>query len=133
MSDKGNGYIFLIQKYNDFVEIDSKDAKFNETFADCRARKGHLTKAQYLDPDLREEKETMDDDDERKNNKSKDDDEDEQQQDDEIERHHDEQQRKDERQNEKLFLGNFYSPALEHIQTKLIFENNNILIYVLII
>jgi hypothetical protein len=31
---------------------------------------------------------------------------------------------------EKVFLGNSYSPALEHTQTKLIFENNNILIYV---
>ncbi len=59
MSDKGNGYIFLIQKSNtfvdDFVEIDSKDAKFNETFADCRARHGKLTTAHYIDPDLKEE------------------------------------------------------------------------------
>jgi hypothetical protein len=31
---------------------------------------------------------------------------------------------------EKLLQGNFYSPALEHIQKKLIFENNNILICV---
>ena len=39
ISDKGNGYIFLIQKSNplELVQVDSKDVKFNETFADCRA------------------------------------------------------------------------------------------------
>ncbi len=36
ISDKGNGYIFLINKSNNFVEIDSRDAKFNETFSDYR-------------------------------------------------------------------------------------------------
>jgi hypothetical protein len=40
ISDKGNGYIFLIKKSNNLVEIGSKDAKFNETFADVRDRKG---------------------------------------------------------------------------------------------
>jgi transposase InsO family protein len=31
ISDKGNGYIFLIRKSNELVEVDTKDAKFNET------------------------------------------------------------------------------------------------------
>jgi hypothetical protein len=57
MSDKGNGYIFLVQKSNMLVEIDSEDAKFNETFADYRGRQGKLTGAPYIDPDLKEEKE----------------------------------------------------------------------------
>jgi transposase InsO family protein len=57
ISDKGNGYIFLIQKSNELVQIDSKDAKFNETFSDYRGRQGKLTKAPYIDPDLREENE----------------------------------------------------------------------------
>ncbi len=52
ISDKGNGYIFLIRKSNELVEIDSKDAKFNETFSDCRARQGKLVNAQNIDPDL---------------------------------------------------------------------------------
>ncbi len=47
---------FLIRKSNELVEIDSKDAKFNETFADYRAQQGKLTKAPYIDPDLKEEK-----------------------------------------------------------------------------
>jgi hypothetical protein len=57
MSDKGNGYVFLIQKSNTFVAIDSKDAKYNETFADCRGRQSKLTMAHYIDPDLKEEQE----------------------------------------------------------------------------
>ncbi len=55
ISDKGNGYIFLIQKSNTFVEIDSKYAKFNETFSDCRAQQGKLITAHNIDPDLRNE------------------------------------------------------------------------------
>jgi hypothetical protein len=31
ISDKGNGYIFLVRKSNTFVEIDSKDANLNST------------------------------------------------------------------------------------------------------
>ena len=82
MSDKGNGYIFLIQKsktlVDDFVEIDSKDAKFNETFADCRARQGKLTTANYIEPDLKEEKDASNDDGECKHPNIKDDDDEEQ-------------------------------------------------------
>jgi hypothetical protein len=55
VSDKGNGYIFLIKKLNTFVEIDSKDAKFNETFSQIRARQGKLTTANDIEPDLRTE------------------------------------------------------------------------------
>jgi hypothetical protein len=36
ISDKGNGYIFLVKKSYELVEVDSKDEKFNETFAECR-------------------------------------------------------------------------------------------------
>jgi hypothetical protein len=61
VSDKGNGYIFLIKKSYTFVEIDSKDAKFNETFADCRARQGKLTTANNIEPDLRIEVEDLSD------------------------------------------------------------------------
>ncbi len=53
ISDKGNGYLFLIPKSNTLVEIDSKDAKFNETFAEIRDRKGKLVTASYIEPDLR--------------------------------------------------------------------------------
>jgi hypothetical protein len=52
MSDKGNGYIFLVHKSNEFVEIDSKDAKFNETFSDYRGRQGKLMAAPFITPDL---------------------------------------------------------------------------------
>jgi hypothetical protein len=52
ISDKGNGYIFLIKKLGSLVEVDSKDAKFNETFADIRERQGKLTNAQNIEPDL---------------------------------------------------------------------------------
>ncbi len=38
ISDKGNGYIFLIRKSNTLVDVDTKDAKFNETFSECRER-----------------------------------------------------------------------------------------------
>ncbi len=55
ISDKGNGYIFLVRKSNTFVEIESKDAKFNETFAEHRERQGQLTTAPNIEPDLREE------------------------------------------------------------------------------
>ena len=57
MSDKGNGYIFLIGSSNEFVEVDSKDAKFNETFSEYRDRKGHLRAAPNIAPDLRVEME----------------------------------------------------------------------------
>jgi hypothetical protein len=57
ISDKGNGYIFLVKKSYELVEVDSKDAKFNETFAECRERKGKLTNEHYIDPDLTHEKE----------------------------------------------------------------------------
>jgi hypothetical protein len=53
LSEKGNGYIFLIRKSNALVEIDSKDAKFNETFSDYRDRQGKLKSASYIEPDLR--------------------------------------------------------------------------------
>ena len=41
ISDKGNGYVFRIKKLNTLVEVDSKDVKFNETFADIRERQGN--------------------------------------------------------------------------------------------
>ena len=60
ISDKGNGYIFLVRKLTklvelELVEIDSKDVKFNETFADIRERKGKLTTAHEIEPDLHDE------------------------------------------------------------------------------
>ncbi len=55
ISDKGNGYIFLVDKSTKFVEIDSKDAKFNETFSDYRGRQGKIMAAPFIDPDLRDE------------------------------------------------------------------------------
>jgi hypothetical protein len=61
ISEKGNGYIFLVNKSNKLVEVDSKDAKFNETFAECRERKGQLTNGHYIDPDLTNEKEETND------------------------------------------------------------------------
>ncbi len=54
ISDKGNGYIFLIQKSNELVEVDTKDAKFNETFADYRGKQGKLTTAPFIDADLKD-------------------------------------------------------------------------------
>jgi hypothetical protein len=61
ISDKGNGYIFFIQKSNELIEIDSKDAKFNESFSDYRGRQGKLTTAPYINPDLMEEIEANND------------------------------------------------------------------------
>jgi transposase InsO family protein len=58
MSDKGDGYIFLIGKSNKLVQIDSKDAKFNETFSDYRARQGRLSPANHISPDLQNESES---------------------------------------------------------------------------
>jgi hypothetical protein len=57
ISDKGNGYIFLIQKSNELIEVDTKDAKFNETFADYRGKQGKLTTAPFIDADLKDETE----------------------------------------------------------------------------
>jgi hypothetical protein len=61
VSDKGNGYNFLIKKSNTFVEVDSKDAKFNETFSQIRARQGKLATANDIEPDLRVEIEDLSD------------------------------------------------------------------------
>ena len=55
ISDKGNGYIFLVDKSDRFEDIDSKDAKFNETFSDYRGRQGKIMAAPFIDPDLRDE------------------------------------------------------------------------------
>ncbi len=57
ISEKGNGYIFLIQKSNILVEVDTKDPKFNETFSDYRERQGKLTTAPFIEADLRVENE----------------------------------------------------------------------------
>ncbi len=57
ISDKGNGCIFLIQKSTELVEVDTKDAKFNETFADYRGKQGKLTMAPFIDADLKDETE----------------------------------------------------------------------------
>ena len=52
MSTHGNGYIFLIQRSNKTVEVDSKDVKFNETFSDCIDRHGKMIKGgRILNPD----------------------------------------------------------------------------------
>ena len=55
ISDKGNGYIFLIGNSTKLVQIDSKDAKFNETFSECRERQGKLSPANHIPPDLQQE------------------------------------------------------------------------------
>jgi len=55
ISDKGNGYIFLIGKSNELATIDAKDAKFNETFSDIRERQGKLSPANHISPDLQDE------------------------------------------------------------------------------
>jgi transposase InsO family protein len=53
MSKKGNGFIFRVQRTKETVEIDSADAKFNETFSDCRDKLGKIIKGgRVLDPDL---------------------------------------------------------------------------------
>ncbi len=59
ISDKGNGYIFLVGKLNKLVQVDSKDAKFNETFSDCREGQGKLPPANHISPDLRNENESV--------------------------------------------------------------------------
>jgi hypothetical protein len=53
MSKIGNGFIFRIKRTNETVDVDSADAKFNETFSDCRDKKGRIIKGgKVLDPDL---------------------------------------------------------------------------------
>ncbi len=53
MSQLGNGFIFRIRRTNQTVEVDSADAKFNETFSDCRDRQGRIIKGgKVLQPDL---------------------------------------------------------------------------------
>ncbi len=42
MSLRGNGYIFLVPRTRTLVEVDSKDVLFNETFSDCRDRRGRI-------------------------------------------------------------------------------------------
>jgi hypothetical protein len=58
ISDKGNGYILLVGKSNKLVQIDSKDAKFNETFSDYRERQGQLSLANHITPDLMDKNES---------------------------------------------------------------------------
>jgi hypothetical protein len=58
ISDKGNGYIFLVGKSNKLIQIDSNDANINETFSDCRERQGKLSPANHISPDLRNENES---------------------------------------------------------------------------
>ncbi len=56
MSNRGNGYIFLVSRTRSFVEIDSKDVLFNETFSDCRDRKGRIIPhGVILKPDLHDD------------------------------------------------------------------------------
>jgi transposase InsO family protein len=53
MSKLGNGYVFRIKRTRQIVETDSADVKFNETFSDCRDKKGKIIKGgRVLDPDL---------------------------------------------------------------------------------
>ena len=53
MSKLGNGFLFRIKRTKSFVEVDSVDVKFNETFSDCRDRKGKVIKGdRVLDPEL---------------------------------------------------------------------------------
>ena len=53
MSKLGNGFLFRVQRTKQYVEVDSADAKFNETFSDCRDKKGKIVKnGRVLDPDL---------------------------------------------------------------------------------
>jgi hypothetical protein len=44
MSKRENGFIFRVQRTKKTVEVDSADAKFNETFSDCRDKKARLSK-----------------------------------------------------------------------------------------
>jgi hypothetical protein len=64
-SSHGNGYIFLVQKtssnHNECIEVDSKDAKFIETFSPCRERHGKLSPANVIGPDLSTESDTSKD------------------------------------------------------------------------
>jgi hypothetical protein len=57
LSQKGNGYIFLVTRTKTIVEIDSKDAKFNETFDECRERKGKLSNGRNIESELTIERE----------------------------------------------------------------------------
>jgi hypothetical protein len=57
LSQKGNGYIFLVTRTQSIVEIDSKDVKFNETFDECRERKGKISNGKNIEPDLKIESE----------------------------------------------------------------------------
>ena len=53
MSKLGNGFLFRVARTKEFVEVDSADVKFNETFSDCRDRKGKIIKGgRVLDPEL---------------------------------------------------------------------------------
>ena len=53
MSQLGNGFIFRVKRTNQTFDIDSADAKFNETFSDCRDRQGRIIKGgRVLEPDL---------------------------------------------------------------------------------
>jgi transposase InsO family protein len=53
MSQLGNGFIFRVRRTNQTFDIDSADAKFNETFSDCRDRQGRIIKGgRVLEPDL---------------------------------------------------------------------------------
>jgi hypothetical protein len=62
MSAIGNGYLFRIRRTNSFVEVDSRDAKFNETFSNCMDKQGREIKGgKVLDPDLFNESETAHD------------------------------------------------------------------------
>ena len=55
-STRGNGYIFLVNKNKGtsgkYVEIDSTDVKFNETFSPYRERQGQLASSNEIEPDL---------------------------------------------------------------------------------
>jgi transposase InsO family protein len=65
-SGHGNGYIFLVPKtssnHKECIEVDSKDAKFNETFSPCRERHGILSPANIIGPDLSTEADASKDD-----------------------------------------------------------------------
>jgi hypothetical protein len=59
-SPHGNGYIFLVPTpsgnnnlgTNQYVEIDSRDVKFNGTISPCRERQGKISTGSTIDPDL---------------------------------------------------------------------------------
>ena len=53
LSKRGNGFLFRVQRIKQTVEVDSADVKFNETFSDCRDKKGKIIEGgRVLDPDL---------------------------------------------------------------------------------